>query len=229
MPGMNEPQRLSYLQAMGIDSYVSRAQLPGAAQTRRAAIVRELQVPPSIGPSTSPPMASQSPPLVPRIDSRVESKPMPSDAPASPRLEGAVVRFNLAAVFVGGVVWLESLDGRPLAREQVKLIHAMARAIRGDVAAPSIAQFDWPMHTSRQLDQGADAAKDALAAFILRHAQEQQCEVVVALGETAAGFIDSAQLATVTLAVTRSTFEMLEDPACKRQVWSDLQSLTRRA
>jgi hypothetical protein len=226
---MNEPQRLSYLQAMGIDSYVSRAQLPGAAQTRRVAIVRELQAKTSIGPSTSTPVPSPSPPLMPQVDIRADAKPTPSVAPTSHHPEVAAVRFNLAAVFVGDVAWLESLDGRPLAREQVKLIHAMARAMRGDVAAPLIAQFDWPMHSSRQLDQGVDAAKDALAAFILRHAQEQQCEAVVALGETAAGFIDSAQLGTVTFTVTRSTVEMLEDPTCKRQVWSDLQSLTRRA
>jgi hypothetical protein len=138
------------------------------------------------------------------------------------------VSFNLAAVFVGGVVWLESLDGRPLAREQVKLIHAMARAIKGEVTPPKIAQFDWPMHNSRQLDQGVVAARDALAAFLLRHVEEQQCDTVVALGEAGAGFVDGAKLGSITLATTRSTIEMLEDPSCKRQVWADLQSLASR-
>ena len=35
---MNELRRMAYLDALGIDSYVSRSQLPGAALTRRLAI-----------------------------------------------------------------------------------------------------------------------------------------------------------------------------------------------
>ncbi|MEZ5504388.1 MAG: hypothetical protein R3E50_17635, partial [Halioglobus sp.] len=37
---MNEFRRRAYLQAMGVDSYVSRAQLPGAAPTPRRAVAR---------------------------------------------------------------------------------------------------------------------------------------------------------------------------------------------
>ena len=36
---MNELRRMAYLDALGIDSYVSRTQLPGAAVTRRLAIL----------------------------------------------------------------------------------------------------------------------------------------------------------------------------------------------
>ena len=36
---MNELRRMAYLDALGVDSYVSRVQLPGAAATRRLAIV----------------------------------------------------------------------------------------------------------------------------------------------------------------------------------------------
>ena len=36
---MHELRRMAYLDALGVDSYVSRAQLPGAAATRRLAIV----------------------------------------------------------------------------------------------------------------------------------------------------------------------------------------------
>ncbi|WP_165787205.1 hypothetical protein [Pseudohalioglobus lutimaris] len=127
------------------------------------------------------------------------------------------------------MAWLESLEGLPLASEQIRLIHAMARAIKGEVAAPKVAQFDWPMHSSRQLDQGADAARAALAAFLLRHIEEQHCRAVVMLGEAGAGFVDTGQLGAITHVHTCSTIEMLEKPACKRQVWSDLQPLTLRA
>jgi hypothetical protein len=40
MRAVNEIQRLAYLDAMGIDSFVSRRQLPGAAPTRRLCVVR---------------------------------------------------------------------------------------------------------------------------------------------------------------------------------------------
>jgi hypothetical protein len=36
---MNELRRMAYLNALGVDCYVSRTQLPGAAVTRRLAIV----------------------------------------------------------------------------------------------------------------------------------------------------------------------------------------------
>jgi len=37
---VNELRRMAYLEAMGIDGYISRTPLPGAAPTRRLAIVR---------------------------------------------------------------------------------------------------------------------------------------------------------------------------------------------
>lgn len=225
MPGMNELQRLTYLQAMGVDTYVSRIQLPGAAQTRRLAIVSRANEMPTADVDVNDPVARQSSPVIPRVDSLVAS---PAASATTVRVATPAVSFNMAAVFAGGVAWLEALEGRPLAREQVKLIHAMARAINGDVAVPKVAQFDWPMHSSRQLDQGLDAARAALAAFLLRHIEEQDCRGLVSLGEVGAEFIDREQLAGVTCVTTLSTFAMLESPARKKQVWSDLQPLALR-
>lgn len=231
---MNEPRRLTYLQAMGIDSYVSRAQLPGAAATRRLAVVQAVQAESDPAVPVQPDAPGREALLrSPRADVPVVERPerksvneavAPVDKPQRP----AMVRFNLAAVFAGGVAWLESLEGRPLATEQVKLIHAMARAVHGEVAAPKVAQFDWPLHSNHQLNQDIGAARAAVGAFLQRHVDEQHCRAVVILGQQGAEFVDVGQLGGMACVVTLSTAEMLQNPSCKRRVWSDLQALVLR-
>jgi hypothetical protein len=229
MSTINELQRMSYLGAMGIDSYISRGQLPGAAASRRLAIVElsSLDLPDLVPDAKTP---SQSPEM-PTLDRRPKPRQSAESGPVSaapPMVATTAVRFNLVAVFVGGAAWLESLDDRPLASEQVKLIHAMARAIHREAATPKVAQFEWPMHNSRQLDQGADAARAALSAFLMRHIEEQKCRALVSLGEAAAEYVNTAALGEITHVTTHSTIDMLEKPACKRQVWSDLQAIVLR-
>ena len=48
-PVVNELSRLVYLDAMGIDSYISRFQLPGARTTQRLAVVPDTPVSPEPG------------------------------------------------------------------------------------------------------------------------------------------------------------------------------------
>lgn len=232
---MSQILKLSYLHAMGIDHYVSRAQLPGAAPTSRLALVAPApaETVNTSAASTEPAHAAAAALLQPEsanVQTR-EHKPTASPAPraadTTTKAASAAIKLNLAAIFVGGIAWLESLDGRPLAKDQVRLVHAMARALGGSIATPKVAQFDWPMHNSRQLDQGGDAARAALAAFLQRHIDEQDCKAIVSLGAGGAEYVDSAQLDAIPRVTTHSTLEMLENPGCKRQVWSDLQAISR--
>ena len=86
----------------------------------------------------------------------------------------------------------------PLASDQVQLVQAMARALAGvskpslqssseaarpDAAQPDVQQFRWPIHTNQQLDLGEEAARAALAGFIGRRLEQQQCRGLVLLGE----------------------------------------------
>ena len=166
---MHELSRLAYLDAMGIDHYLSRSQLPGAAPTSRLAIVRgpaETKADPphtSIDSGTTVGDVGQ----MPRLG---KEKPRSREAlgqTAAPRDSGqSLTRFSLATIVAGDWLWVEDLQGMPLTREQVQLVQAMAQALNRQVAASpepresnglpraDVAQFDWPIHTNQQLDLG---------------------------------------------------------------------------
>lgn len=222
---MNEIDRMRYLQAMGVDSYVSRQQLPGAAPTRRLALVHTAQLPAA----SNEPLAQAQVPEMPQVG-RVAARSAPKSQPvAAAKPVSPAVRFNLVAVFSGGIAWVESLDGRPLATEQVQLIKGMARAVHGEASNPRVAQFDWPITNNPQLDQGVEAAKAGVSAFLQRHIEEQKCRALVILGANCTALVPTAQLSGINHVATCSTLEMLEKPDSKKQVWADLQSLVLRA
>lgn len=245
---MNELRRMAYLDALGIDAYVSRAQLPGAALTRRLVIVPapasdRVASAPSVAaspvmPATAPPRQAES--QIPTIDSDLRS---PASTPAppteSPRARANVPHFNLFTIAAGGWLWLEDLGDMPLASDQVQLVQAMARALAGvskpslqssseaarpDAAQPDVQQFRWPIHTNQQLDLGEEAARAALAGFIGRRLEQQQCRGLVLLGEACRTRVPLEQMG-VPAASTASTAEMLATPQLKRQVWLDLLTL----
>jgi hypothetical protein len=227
---MNELNRMRYLQAMGIDSYVSRQQLPGAALTRRLALVRKAQSPMAriTLPAQEQPSPQGKPPQRQRVELAVD-KPVTHVAPAaSEKPLTPAVRFSLVAVFCGGIAWVESLNGRPLAKEQVQLVRGMTRAVCGEAGSPRIAQLDWPIHNNPQLDQGEEAAKAGVAAFLLRHIEEQKCRALVILGADCGALVPSTPLSGINRVETCSTVQMLEEPGCKQQVWADLQPIVLR-
>lgn len=139
---MNELRRMAYLQAMGTDSYISRAQLPAAATTHRLVVVRECSgddaAPfPDLGQMQSPPV-DQAPAAgeqrVPRIEIP-DNIPRQRPAVASPGSRGPaasvdpVPRFSLVAIVVGDWLWLEELGASALATQQLQLVQAMAHAL----------------------------------------------------------------------------------------------------
>jgi hypothetical protein len=150
-------------------------------------------------------------------------------------------RFSLAAVTCGGWLWLEELEGAPLAAEQLQLLQAMADALamiarndagdrgdRGPARAVST-RFDWPIHTNQQLDLGEDAARASLAAFIQRKLEQPDCNGLILLGRACEARVPLAQLACPRLACTASTSEMLRNPLLKKQAWRDLRPLLESA
>ena len=228
---MNEINRARYLQAMGIDSYVSRQQLPGAALTRRLVLVPNaaVSVPGKALSEQGHAVTEMPTPQMPTLD-QARDKPVPKSTPKIVQKPvSPAVRFSLAAVFSGGIAWVESLDGRPLAKEQVQLVRGMARAVHGEVGSPRVAQLDWPIHNNPQLDQGLEAAKAGVAAFLLRHIEEQKCRALVVMGENSRSLLPSALLGDISRVDTLSTVEMLQNPDCKKQVWADLQSIVLQA
>ena len=230
---MHELSRMAYLDALGIDSYVSRAQLPGAAATRRLAIVtasnrQELVasvIPESLRSRTS---------LV--AEPARSAKVSAEASGASPQSE-PVPRFSLTAIVAGDWLWLEELAG-PLTTDQVRLVQSMAQALllchqSPDVEVkpavrPEVAQFDWPIHTNQQLDLGEEAARASVAGFVDRRLGEHGCRGLVLLGQACVQRVPRQQTSVVTVN-TMSSAEILAQPALKRQVWRDLLPLARKA
>ncbi len=231
-------RRSVYLQAMGVDSYVSRRQLPGAAATRRLTILRAAPSP--AAPTAAPPRVDAgsmgrpaAPVEIPHLDGG-KPAPAPAAAAARPAPGEPAPRFSLAAISCGGWLWLEELDC-PLSPQQSQLVQAMAEALgtvfgndtsdpggRGPTRAAA-SQFDWPMHSNRQLEQGEEAARAGLAAFIQRKLED--CKGLVLLGRACEERVPLGQLACSRVARTASTADMLRNPLLKKQVWRDLRSL----
>lgn len=222
---MDELRRMSYLQALGVDGYVSRVQLPGAAPSRRLALVR---VP---APARPAPVAPDPPTPGPPTPSRAAPQPAARQLPpVSAPARDVVPRFSLAAMVAGEWLWLEELGDLPLARDQVHLVQAMAHALcilartAPPTAKPDVTQFDWPLHNNRQLDSGEEAARAALAGFLQRKLEQCPCRGAILLGERCQQWV-SADMLAVPLVATAGTAQMLADPGLKPGVWRDLSPL----
>lgn len=234
---MHELRRLVYLEALGIDGYVSRSQVPGAAVTRRLAILPATQ---TVTPQGRESAAKQHRPAAPIEMPRVEAGSL---APVARVVEPAQARqhptlnFSLAAVTCGGWLWVEELDGVPFTPAQSQLVQSMADALgrfKGSAEAGSrpapgavLTQFDWPMHTNLQLDQGQEAALSSVAAFIRRKLEQAECTGLVLLGRECEARVPLDQLDSCRIVRTVSTARMLREPLLKRQAWQDLGPFCR--
>lgn len=216
----SELRRLSYLQAMGVESYVSKENLPGALASRRLGI-------------------ASKPPQVARVEATVDLlPPLPDPGLARQREEpvaqaaagptvvasaAAIEPFSIAAIIAGGWLWLEELPQVALAQEQLQLVSAMTRALRLPEQAPAVAQFDWPMHTNAQFDHGPEAARSGLLGFVQRQLTDFEISTVVLLGERCQRRMPEDVAGADRLISTVSTRQMLGEPLLKRQVWQDLK------
>ena len=155
------------------------------------------------------------------LDARPEAKPAPMVAEVKPTT-ASPESFSIAAIIVGGWLWLEELPGAVLASEQVQLITAIGRALGLPQAQPAVAQFDWPIHTNQQFDLGPDAAASGLQGFVQRQLTDFDIKAVVLLGDECKTRLTAQQLNAERLLTTVSTRNMLERCELKRQAWQDL-------
>jgi len=243
---MNELTRMAYLEAMGVDSYISRGQLPGAATTRRLVLAPRalaaadtaatIETATETGTRQKQPAEKlRSAVQMPAVDAArprpISSEPEPAVGTTSK--PNPLPRFSLTAIVAGGWLWLEDLQDMPLTREQVQLVQAMALALQHidssqsepGVVKEDISRFDWPMHTNQQLDLGEEAARAALASFVRRKQEQQQCRGVLILGRACGARVEGLDPGCARVVTSYSSAEMLADPALKRQVWSEVKAL----
>jgi|TARA_R110002072_G_scaffold1815_12_gene15413 hypothetical protein len=232
---MNEVRRATYLDAIGVVSYVSRQQQPGAALTRRIEVVPDV---PSVTPARAE-LRVKEPVKPSRAEDLTETKMAPQ-----PQQPGETVpRFSLSAIVAGRWLWIEDLVGMPLATDQVQLVQSMARALLiaqaqnqakdtaalllPDLAKPDVEQFHWPIHNNRQFDLNATAARAGVAAFVNRRLEQHGCAGLILLGKVSTTWIPAQELSIPTVC-TAASAEILASPSCKPVVWRELLPLANR-
>ncbi len=228
---MNEIKRLAYLEAMGIDSYVSRVPLPGAAPSRRLRIVRRrrptMTPVPAATPHQAAVLSSARSELKSSLASTARDKPVDKPAPqaAEPTTTDIPI-FSVAAVSLGGWYWLDEIPpGRELGTEYTRLLQAICRALGLPDENPVVEQFNWPLHNSSQLDQNEQAAQHGFSGFLGGRLERLRPRGVVLLGDLDATWFDPTPLDQLPTVTTVSAWQMLRKPALKAKAWSDLQTL----
>ena len=220
-----EMARRQALSAMGIDVYVSRYDMPGAAPAVRQ---RLAQVKANEDASSDSSVreaiantASTSPATRVSSVTTAERASAPSQSSGvSPAKSSEAVTFSMLLASAGPFLWVEQLADGLLRQDQLALINAMARALSADVSVRQ-QQFDWPMRGNTALSGDTESAKQALQGLIQRMAREVDAKRVVIMG--ACPFLPEriAQSAVVIPA----TMAMLQNPALKREAWQALKPL----
>ena len=232
--GAREIRRLAYLEALGIDGYVSRRALPGAADSRRLRLLSAAPQPASSPIQKQPvlPQRSVSPVAelladtnaTPAPRSRQESAP--ARAVSTPASSADVPVFSVAATFAGGWYWIDEITaGRSVGAEYLQLIQAICHAMRLSTDAPVQEQFNWPLGGASQLDQGTDAARAAFSGFLTGRIERFQPARVVLLGAPDSQWFEASLLPADAKTVSVSGWRMLRQPELKRQAWGELKAL----
>ena len=117
------------------------------------------------------------------------------------------------------ILWVEVLEDQLLRTQQLQLIAAMARAIRGNRVQCDHQQFNWPP-VGESAKNVAGGFGDMLSGFLQRLVRDHAIQHVVQLGECEA-------LPHTDLQVHRihSSLEMLRDGSLKQPAWSVLKQL----
>ena len=117
------------------------------------------------------------------------------------------------------ILWVEVLEDQLLRTEQLQLIAAMARAIRGNTVRCAHQQFNWPP-VGESAKNVAGGFGDMLSGFLQRLVRDHAIQHVVQLGECEALPNTDVQIHRI-----HSSLEMLRDGSLKQPAWSVLKQL----
>jgi len=117
------------------------------------------------------------------------------------------------------ILWVEVLEDQLLRTEQLQLIAAMARAIRGNRVQCAHQQFNWPP-VGESAKNMAGGFGDMLSGFLQRLVRDHAIQHVVQLGECEALPHTDLQIHRI-----HSSLEMLHDGSLKQPAWSVLKQL----
>ena len=132
---------------------------------------------------------------------------------------GADTPLSLLLVTSGDVLWVEVLEDQLLRQEQLQLIAAMARAIRGASVRCAHQQFDWPPAAGSAI-AASGGMEGMLSGFLHRLTSDHATRHIVQLG--ACEVLPASDLPVHEIP---SSLEMLREGSLKQSAWSVLKPL----
>ena len=132
---------------------------------------------------------------------------------------GTDTPLSLLLVTSGDVLWVEVLEDQLLRQEQLQLIAAMARAIRGASVRCAHQQFDWPPAAGSAI-AASGGMEGMLSGFLHRLTSDHATRHIVQLG--ACEVLPASDLPVHEIP---SSLEMLREGSLKQSAWSVLKPL----
>ena len=245
---MLEPWRSHYLQAMGVEIYLPRRDLPAAApspqwlwdedayQTAESSAANEAVVlRESLAETTPAQRRNPVAPALPTVENRAVTRDRNSDStpaktPAAPSLQIKL----LIALSERGVLIIDDVPAQPALRNQVqRLWDNLLFALQNKSSTLHLEQFDWPLPNLRnkQIELNETAARETLIGFLSKKIQSGNVQTIILLGENAQRWINPAQFQHLAAEHplrwlnSLGTQTVLSDPQCKRQWWLDLRQI----
>lgn len=157
----------------------------------------------------------------PRAGEKTRDGATASSKPPTDRAGRVVTDTPLSLLLVTSddVLWLEVLEDQLLRQEQLKLIAAMARAIRGSSVRCANQQFDWPPAAGSAV-AASGGMEDMLSGFLQRLTGDHATQHIVQLG--ACEVLPASDLPIHQIP---SSLEMLREGSLKQSAWSVLKPL----
>ena len=155
----------------------------------------------------------------PASDQALSREPLTSTTNSAPE---TTTSLSLLMVVSDDVLWVEQLEDQLLRQEQLRLIAAMARAIRGAEVRCTHQQFDWPPMGQELRTGPQHNLKEMLSGYLHRLTSDHAIGHIIHLGPCAV-------LPESEMPVTQmpSSLGLLRDAAQKPKAWEALKPLRR--
>ena len=131
---------------------------------------------------------------------------------------------SLVMVTSMDILWVEVLEDQLLRKEQLRLIAAMARAVRSSNVRCAHQQFDWPPAHQSALSNAKGGMPDMLMGLIQRLTRDCATQQIVLMGPC--DFLPDTGLPLLKIP---SSLSMLRDGSLKQQAWDVLKPIRASA
>ena len=243
---MNEVQRLQYLDAMGLDSYLPRRVLPGALPSVLCPWPAEVPVFADEQPVVATPAARHTAASGAAVDKQVMSRlqqdlqgparkqpatktPVAPPPTATPPAPVSVQQFQLA-LFQPAAALMVLVPAQHLESRHLQLLKNILLAIQIKVdALVPVDNFIWPPRLqagTKTMDSSISAARETLHALLEGHQLKSGLrQVLVFGGELATQLFPPEELKPLQVFPLPDLQHMLEDGEQKKITWQQIRVL----